>query len=344
MAVTNATGNFTPPTLLRGGHVQSVLNSSALRRRMARHQANAIHGRSELRLLEGGGQIRLLGAFTKSSVRPSGTAPRMGLVILIHGWEGSSDSAYLLRLAAVLLAAGFDVFRLNMRDHGPSLHLNKTLFNATLTAEVAEAIRHIKTIYAPSACFLAGYSLGGNFALRIAADAGADLGLCATAAICPPIEPANTMRILENPRSPYQWYFFRKWRQSLLTKLAYFPDLGYRQELINCRHMADINGFFIPQHTPYQRAEDYFSSYALSGDRLRLLEVPALLIASRDDPIIPADDLAAIAKPAGLEIDLQRYGGHCGFLQNRRLESWVEKRLVDYFVKHRASERPASAR
>ena len=62
------------------------------------------------------------------------------LVIMIHGWEGSSRSAYQVTTAKYLLDQGFDVLRLNMRDHGDTQHLNKELFNSTMTPEVAGAI------------------------------------------------------------------------------------------------------------------------------------------------------------------------------------------------------------
>src|SRR5690606_41569990 len=57
--------------------------------------------------------------------------------ILLRGWEGSSRSAYQLTTAQRLLGLGFDVLRLNLRDHGDSHHLNRELFNSTRSPEVA---------------------------------------------------------------------------------------------------------------------------------------------------------------------------------------------------------------
>lgn len=334
---------FKPPLSLRNGHVQTVLNSSRLRNKLAQVSRQKVNNSAQIKIIDCGKGIRLLGAYNQSANSQNLTRSDKppALIVLIHGWEGSFDSTYMLTTTYTLLGAGYDVFRLNMRDHGPSLHLNRALFNATLTEEITSAIACINKHYRPSNCFLAGYSLGGNFALRIAADSGTALNIKAAMAICPPLDPAVTMTILEKPWSPYQFYFFNKWRSSLQSKLTYFPELNYGSTLNGCKNLADINQFFIPEHTLHSTPEDYFSAYALTGKRLSELDIPALLITSRDDPIIPAKDLAAISASEKLEVELLNYGGHCGFLKNKRLDSWVEGRMLAYFNSyHPASPTP----
>ena len=345
--LTQSTG-FAPSLPLRNGHLQTILNSAWPRKKLFREQIQRVANAAEIRLIDCGQGVRLLGAFNRAVPLHSGQAQPLdqsapsrpanrGLVILLHGWEGSFESTYVMTATSTLVAAGFDVFRLNLRDHGPSLHLNRALFNATLTDEVTNAVRAITAAHSPPACFLAGFSLGGNFALRIAADSGLALNLTAAMGICPATDPAHTMRILENPYSLYHAYFFRKWRASLQTKLVYYPDLAYHAQLKRCRTLADINRFFIPDHTPCGTPDNYFAAYALAGHRLAKLRTPALLVATRDDPIIPAADMASINASADLEIELLDDGGHCGFMENHLLDSWVEKRMVDYFLSTLAS-------
>ena len=331
---------FNPPPALRSGHLQTMLAGSRPRHTQARHSIQRVNQHREPRLLDCGAGVRLIGALNRAR-RPVETSNRAlahqasndkgRLVILLHGWEGCYESIYMGTTTAALVNAGFDVFRLNLRDHGPSLHLNQALFNATLTDEVSRAIAVIINQQKPRDCFLAGYSLGGNFALRIAADSGKLLGLKAAMAVCPPLNPARTMAILEKPLSPYQFYFYRKWRGSLQTKLHYFPELGYHKQLRSSRNLADINSFFIPGHTPYDRAEDYFGAYALTGNRLAGLDIPALLLTAEDDPIIPAVDLPSVRGSELLQIELTAHGGHCGYINDYRLQSWADKRLLEFF-------------
>jgi hypothetical protein len=257
------------------------------------------------------------------------------LVALLHGWEGSSRSSYLVTTAARLLARGFDVLRINLRDHGASHHLNPELFNSTRSPEVASALQGFVDEQDYQRIFLVGFSLGGSFALRIAADRGAELGLHACVAICPPTDPARAMDALNNGLFVYENYFFRRWHESLRRKLECFPELGYAEDLARARTLDDLNRLLIPRHTIYDRVEDYFAAYALVGARLSTLVSPAYLIAAEDDPIIPVDDLARIDSIERLHIEICRHGGHCGFIQDLAGHSWAEDRILQILQRHR---------
>jgi predicted alpha/beta-fold hydrolase len=249
-------------------------------------------------------------------------------VILLHGWEGSSRSSYMLTTAASLLAQGFDVLRVNLRDHGDSHHLNRELFNSTRSPEVASALQEFNAAQAYEHVFLAGFSLGGSFALRIAADAGTEIGLDASIAVCPPTDPARAMDALNKGFFAYERYFFKRWHGSLQRKLHCFPEFDYAGELASARSLDDLNRIFIPAHTIYSDVEDYFAAYALVGDRLSAMAKPAYLIATEDDPIIPVDDLKRIDPVENLQIETHRYGGHCGFIDNLAGRSWIEGRII----------------
>ncbi len=265
-------------------------------------------------------------------------APERGLAILIHGWHGTADSAYLLSAAAThLFARGFSVFRLHLRDHGPSHHLNRELFNSARLPEVVAAVRRIAELHPHEHTFLGGFSLGGNFALRVAVAApAAGIALDRVVAVCPVLDPARTMEALE--RSPvYHEYFRRKWRGALLQKLLHFPDHGYGEELRQLRSLGAMNEFFVPRYTGFADTPSYLDAYAITGERLAGLAVPSHIITSRDDPVIPAADLARLARPPALTIELTERGGHCGFIMDWRLHSWVDGRLDQLFRPGRVS-------
>lgn len=316
--------DFRPPWYLRNGHVQTILNSQGPKKHRAGKIARSLQ--SQRLTLEAKDGVKLLADFDRAPVGKG------ALVVLIHGWEGSSQSSYQLTTAATLLNMGFDVLRLNLRDHGDSHHLNPGLFNSTLTGEASEAIGHFLAMRSYPRVCLAGYSLGGSFALRIAADAGVELGITAVAAVCAPIEPCNAMRALNEGWFVYERYFFRKWTRSLHRKLQHFPQLEYGDDLKKARRLDDINRMFIPAHTPYRDAEEYFAAYALSGKRLINLSMPAWLVLAADDPIIPVADVSNIAAEVPLQIQVTRHGGHCGFIENLRGDSWIEKWLVELFT------------
>ena len=174
---------FKPPRYLQNPHLQTILLSQGPRRLRAGHILKQL-GSSQL-LLQAEDGTRLMAELDYAA------AGRSALVILLHGWEGSSRSSYLVTSAAGLLAQGFDVMRVNLRDHGDSHHLNRELFNSTRSPEVASALQNFLDKQTYERVFMAGFSLGASFALRIAADAGPELGLDAVIGICPPTDRCN---------------------------------------------------------------------------------------------------------------------------------------------------------
>ena len=80
------------------------------------------------------------------------------LVILIHGWEGSAESTYLQLMAHHLYAAGISVYRLNLRDHGDSHHLNEDLFHSCRLDEVVAAIEQLAQRFSTQKIYLLGFS------------------------------------------------------------------------------------------------------------------------------------------------------------------------------------------
>ncbi len=72
----------------------------------------------------------------------------------------------------------------------------------------------------------------------------------------------------------------------------------------------------------------YLHGYAIVDDALATLVHPARIIAAADDPIIPAVDLARLARPAALEITCTSLGGHCGFFEGGHGSTWLEREVL----------------
>ena len=61
-------------------------------------------------------------------------------VVLVHGIEGSSESPYILGLAARAWAAGMNVVRMNMRNCGETYTYTPTLYHSGLSGDVGAVI------------------------------------------------------------------------------------------------------------------------------------------------------------------------------------------------------------
>lgn len=313
---------FQPRGLLANGHVQSVLTSGPIRSRPVRRRARSYLQRSSARIVKTPAGVRLLGFYNQAR-----NQRRNALVILLHGWEGSADSSYLLSTAASLDEAGFDTFRLNFRDHGDSHHLNEGLFHSCLLDEVLDAISTVGEEHGGT-IFLAGFSLGGNFALRVARHApqrGIDLRR--VIAVSPAVNPRHVLDAMEKALPIYQYHFVHKWRRSLKRKQQAFPERYNLARWFRLRGVRLQTEWLIERYTSIPGLDAYLDGYSVAGDYLSGLDVSTLIVTAEDDPIIPADDIRALPRPPALDIEILDRGGHCGFLLNWRLDSWIEQRI-----------------
>lgn len=317
--------SFKPPLGLRNPHLQTILSSMGPRKLIENKRFSKFAADSKEVMLECGDGVRLQGFFNQALTQ--NTKPV--LPILIHGWEGSAESVYIKSLSSRLLESGYPVFRLNMRDHGDTHHINKGIFNSTLLEEVIAGIKQIQQQFAYQHYALIGFSLGGNFALRVAASVDSGINLSKVIAFCPAIHAQRSNDVLHESRNwLYAKYFMRKWKRSLHKKIQHFPEYDFASDLIKMKSLNEMNQAFIPKYTGFKDVNRYFDAYAITGDRLAKTLCPCYLYFAKDDMIVPYQDAEQIAKQKDIEIGLTEYGGHCGFLMNWGLDSWSDKRTL----------------
>jgi predicted alpha/beta-fold hydrolase len=308
---------------MRSAHVQTILASSKFRARGQNPMRNA--ARKEIIDTDDG--IRLLGYYSAQS-----TGAAKGLVILLHGWEGSSDSTYVLRTGKALYQNGYNIFRLNFRDHGESHHLNQGIFYAVLLEEVFQGVRQAARYADTLPVFLVGFSLGGNFALRIlrrAIDEPVE-NLRHTVSISPVLDPQkSTTRIDRYPI--IKSYFLKKWRTSLDKKQRLFPDIYDFCNTFTHKTLQEVTDALLAEHSDYGSSAEYFKAYSVLNDALKNISVPTTIIAAADDPIIPIEDFHNLDTNDLTNLVIQPYGGHNGFLTGWSLQSWYEQQLVELF-------------
>jgi predicted alpha/beta-fold hydrolase len=318
---------FRPPRYLASAHLQSVLASTPMRKSFLKRRLQPLIERSQDVILDCGDGVRLHGYHAATEGNPK------GLVVLIHGWEGSAEAMYVMSTARRLLDMGFDVFRLNLRDHGSSHHLNPELFHSNRIGEVVGAVGEIQERFRPRRLMLSGFSLGANFCLRVAARApAAGIEVRQVVAICPVLEPSHTLAALENGWALYRQYFVRKWRRSLRRKQVCFPDIYDFREILELATLTEMTDYLVHHHTGFADLEHYLNGYALTRGALAGLTVPCQIISTADDPMIPSADLERIERTPALSITVTDHGGHCGYVDTLGSTSWAERqicRLID---------------
>lgn len=317
---------FNPPAWLANAHLQSILPSLRLRRPWLMRRAAELLAHSQDRILDCGEGVRLLGHY--SSQASAGREPARDLAVLLHGWEGSADSLYVLSLGSYLFARGCDVFRLNFRDHGPTHHLNQDIFHSCRLDEVVGAVRAIQQQFSDRRITLAGFSLGGNFALRVAARAPAAGTLLERAiGVCPVLRPHSTMEVLEHGPFVYHQYFINKWKSSLRIKQQLFPALYDFRPIFAQNNIRTMTEVLVERYSEFANLDAYLNGYAIVDHVLERLEVPSHILFALDDPIIPAVDLPHLARNPHLHITAMPRGGHCGFMDRFNAESWADRQI-----------------
>ncbi len=302
-------------------HLQSFLASSKIRL-LRLLLKNTIKLKSEKK------QLKLKSANLAGIVTQREKASR--LYILLHGWEGSTQSTYIQLLANQLYQQKkATIFRLNFRDHGDTHHLNKGLFHSCRLEEVCEAVKKITELYPHKKVILCGFSLGGNFALRIAANAERyAIKLTKVFAISPPINPKNSMLAIE--RSPlYSKYFLRKWQKSLVKKNKYHPENFDNNQYQQIKSLDKLTEVLILKNTDYNSTDEYFKAYEINAQVLKSIETPTHILMAEDDPVIPYSDFEGLEEKENIKLYITKHGGHCGFITGWNMRSWVEKHIIE---------------
>jgi len=326
-------GDFLPAPWLQNPHLQSIFPSLPLRRGGVERRCRTLLEASSAEVLDCGDGVRLLAQ--RATQQRIGRPPAARIAVLLHGWEGSADSMYVLSLGHLLLQRGFEVVRLNLRDHGESHHLNRELFHSCRIAEVVGAVRRIQQLAPNQGLNLAGFSLGGNFCLRVAARAQqAGLDLDRVVAVCPVLDPEHTLRRLEEGWLLYRRYFIWKWRRSLLKKQAAWPDDYDLGAALRIGTLTEMTEHLVCHYGGFTSLDSYLRGYAIVGDALAGIVHPSRIIAAADDPIIPASDLSRVARSAALEVSCTQFGGHCGFFEGGSGNTWLEREILATLERH----------
>lgn len=314
---------FVPPFYLRSTFAQTMLAGSGLRK----WGDNPMLDAAREIILNPVDDVRLQGFYSKQSNEHA-----KGLVMLLHGWEGSVNSGYILSTGRFLYSHGYAVFRLNYRDHGDSHHLNPGLFYAVLLDEVFNAVQQVSEYESELPFYLVGFSMGGNFALRITrkcADSPIS-NLLHLMSISPVLNPEKSTYAIDDV-SLLRRYFLKKWQRSLQKKQACFPDLYNFSEVLSLGTIAAMTDRMLERYSDYESASAYFRDYAILNDALADINVPTTIITAQDDPIIPVEDFYDLKLNSLTDLIIHCYGGHNGFLETISGRAWYERKMLEVF-------------
>lgn len=262
-------------------------------------------------------------------------------VLALHGLESSSDAHYVRGLSDKAFKAGFNAVRLNQRNCGHTEHLSDGLYHSGLTGDPLAIIRELVEVDGLRSIAVAGYSLGGNLALKLAGDVGAapPPQLHAVCAVSPTLDLARCVDALEERQNfIYQRHFVRNLKRRMRRKARLFPA---RFSLNGLRRIRTVRAFDAAYTAPYHgflSASDYYHR----ASAMRVIDrigIPTLIISAQDDPFVPPapfHDPTLTGNPH-ITVRLPQHGGHCGFVEQANAlydGYWAEAQILSFIQQH----------
>src|SRR5499427_9423978 len=184
---------------------------------------------------------------------------RHATLIALHGLNGSSEAHYMRGLAAKAFARGMNVVRLNQRNCGDTERLSEGLFHSGLTADAAHVLHELAHVDGLQTLAVAGYSLGGNLALKLAGEYGPNAPgeLVAVAAVSPIIEISQCTRALERKENwLYEWNFVRDLKRRMRRKEQCRPGRFDLTRLSAIKSVREFDEVYTAPYFGFRDAED----------------------------------------------------------------------------------------
>lgn len=273
--------------------------------------------------------------------RPSEATEKKKLIIAVHGLEGCSRTHYMCGVAVKGLQNGFSVARMNLRNCGGTMHLTDTLYNAGMSGDVIAVAEYAHEKLGYDSIYLVGYSLGGNIVLKAAAELASEKsawlkGVCAISPSCDLSLSVDRLEIGMN--KIYELNFLISLKKKIVEKAKQFPDRFNKKRLPEVKTVRQFDEIYTSSDGGYSSASDYYAK-ASSLPLLSSVDVPTLIIAAQDDPIVPFSTFEARDHFSDrINLLCPEFGGHGAFVaslssgaRNKgRDRFWAEDRAIEF--------------
>ena len=261
------------------------------------------------------------------------------VVLAVHGLCGSHRSPYMLRQARLLNARGVRAFRMNQRGCGTGAGMARMPYHSGRHDDLAEALRFVADRHPDAPLAVVGFSLGGNLALNLASRMRDDLpGRLRTAvAVCPPADILScALNLHRGLRRLYDRYFAGYLVRHVAHARTLRPDVPPLPAGARPRRIIDFDDCYTAPVSGFADARDYYAKCS-PASVLDDVELPTLVLAAADDPMIPLAPIADAPRSAAVHLTVTRHGGHCGFFGRRGADPngrWMDCRVAEWVAAH----------
>lgn len=254
------------------------------------------------------------------------------LVILTHGYLGSTTRQYMRGAAKAFNAAGYDVLAWNHRGLGGEANRTERVTTHGSTDDLGAVVSHAQARgYADIA--LVGFSKGGNLTLKYLGELGesAPKAIRAAVAISVPTDLDGSWAACRG--TFYEWYFTKKLRAFMTARRAVIPPERFR-EFARFRTLDDYTTEYIAPLFGWKDYRDYCDQCS-ALPYVSNIRVPSLILNAKNDPVLSEScSPAELARQSDFVfLETPTHGGHCGFYEKSTDELyWMDRRAVAFVV------------
>jgi hypothetical protein len=327
--------SFVPHPLLRGGHAQTLAGywlhsgrgwpAAAIPRKV---------------VLPDGDTIIL------HDDRPQCWSAGDRAALLLPGLAGCHQSSFIVRIARRLNERGVRTLRMDHRGTGAGMGLARFPYHAGRSDDVLAALEAIADLCPQSPLAVAGFSLSGNMTLKLLGQSADRLpaGLDRAVAVNPPIELLkSTAKIEQRPNHLYGRYLIKLLCRQLREQPLLVSDSPLENPSCHPRTLREFDELFTAPKSGFASAEDYYKRSS-SAAHIPQIRIPTLILAARDDPLVPAHPFDALDLPPAVRLHVADSGGHLGYIARSRGgdpdRRWMDWRVVDWITEYRTRDSP----
>lgn len=262
------------------------------------------------------------------------------IVILFHGLAGSFKSPYIQGMMQKLSNNGFSSVVMHFRGCATQENLLPRSYHSGETGDAKEFIAALHKKYPKTPLYAIGYSLGANMLLKLLGEQKNNTLLKKAVAVSTPMQLDLCAQTMNKGFAKYYQYKLLKDLKNALRKKFVKHDM---QSLLKIqeKQIRTLNtlkkyddAYTAPIHG-FLDANDYYQKCS-AKQFLKYIQVPTLIIHSKDDPFMVPDVLPNKEEISdAITMCITDKGGHVGFVAGSFFKPiyWLEEKAIEFFKK-----------
>jgi predicted alpha/beta-fold hydrolase len=239
------------------------------------------------------------------------------MVLVVHGLEGSAQSAYVLETCRAAYDLGMRAAAMNFRSCSGEPNRLARFYHAGETGDLSFLLDLLADRFPGAALGAVGFSLGANQLLKYLGERGGAARVRAAAAVSVPFDLDAGSRKLQASfmGRVYTGVFVRSLQRKYRRKREMIGDACDAGRVLAARSFHEFDDAATARLHGFRDVHHYYSSQS-SQNFLGGIRVPTLLVHATDDPFVDAR-----AIPRGIErtnpwitAAFTEHGGHVGFI------------------------------